>query len=50
MDYILDFGDIKSDIPSTIIQVEGDNIIMIREGKIKQEELEKIAPLKHLED
>ena len=44
-DYILDCGDIESDVVSTIVQVEDEKISIIREGKIKKEELEKIAPL-----
>ena len=40
VDYILDCGDYKSDEPSTIIQVEDEKIVVIREGKIKREELE----------
>lgn len=42
VDYILDYGDIENDIVSTIVQVEEEKIIIIREGKIKKEELEKI--------
>lgn len=45
VDYILDCGDIKSDAVSTIVQVEDGKIIIIREGKIKREELSKFAPL-----
>ena len=40
VDYILDCGDYKSDEPSTIVQVEDEKIVVIREGKIKREELE----------
>lgn len=46
VDYILDCGDIESDEVSTIIQVEKEEISIIREGKIKKEQLEKIAPVK----
>lgn len=46
VDYILDCGDIESDIVSTIVQVEDDKVIIIREGKIKREELEKIVDVK----
>ncbi len=42
VDYILDCGDYKSDEPSTIIQVEDEKIVVIREGKIKREELENL--------
>ena len=40
VDYILDCGDYKSDEPSTIVQVEDEKGVVIREGKIKREELE----------
>lgn len=46
VDYILDCGDFESDSVSTIIQVEDEKIIVIREGKIKKEDIEKIEPLK----
>lgn len=42
VDYILDYGDFNNDNVSTIVQVEGDKISIIREGRIKKEELEKI--------
>lgn len=45
VDYIIDCGDIVSDTVSTIIQVKEEKILIIREGKIKKEELEKIAPV-----
>lgn len=47
VDYILDCGDIENDTVSTIIQVEDEKVIVIREGKIKKEELAKIVPLKN---
>ena len=40
VDYILDCGDYKSDETSTIVQVEDEKVVVIREGKIKREELE----------
>lgn len=40
VDYILDCGDYKSDEPSTIVQLEDEKVVVIREGKIKREELE----------
>lgn len=43
VDYILDFGDIESDIVSTIVQVDGEKIIVIREGKITKKQLQKVA-------
>ncbi len=47
VDYILDCGDIESDDVSTIVEVEEEKILIIREGKIKREELSKIIPLKN---
>lgn len=47
VDYILDCGDIESDIVSTIVQIEDEKIIVIREGKIKKEEISKVVPLKN---
>lgn len=46
VDYILDCGDIENDTVSTIVQVEEEKALVIREGKIKKEELAKIIPLK----
>lgn len=46
VDYILDYGDIENDEVSTIVQVEGEKVIIIREGKIKKEELEKVVEVK----
>ena len=46
VDYILDCGDIESDAVSTIVQVEDEKVLIIREGKIKKEELENIATVK----
>ena len=45
VDYILDYGDIKDDSVSTIVQVKEEKIVVIRRGKITNEELEKIMPL-----
>lgn len=42
VDYILDYGDIESDTTSTIVKVENERVVVIREGKIKKEELENI--------
>lgn len=39
VDYILDGGDIENDSVSTIVEVKDEKIIIIREGKIKKEEL-----------
>ena len=45
VDYILDCGDIKETLVSTIVQVEEGKVFIIREGKIKKEELQKVVPL-----
>ena len=42
VDYILDCGDYKSDETSTIVQVVDEKVVVIREGKIKKEELENL--------
>ena len=47
VDYILDCGDIESDVVSTIVEVKEENVLIIREGKIKREELSKIVPIKN---
>lgn len=47
VDYILDCGDIENDTASTIVQVEEEKVLIIREGKIKKEEIAKILPLKN---
>lgn len=47
VDYILDCGDIENDTVSTIVQVEEGKVVVIREGKIKKEELARIVPLKN---
>ena len=44
VDYILDCGDIENDAVSTIVQVVDEKVFVIREGKIKKEELVKIVP------
>lgn len=46
VDYILDCGDIESDTVSTIVQVEDGQVLIIREGKIKKEEIERVVPIK----
>ena len=38
-------GDIKETLVSTIVQVEEGKVFIIREGKIKKEELQKVVPL-----
>lgn len=42
VDYIIDSGNIESDIPSTIVEVNNENVIIIREGKITKEEIVKV--------
>lgn len=46
VDYILDYGDIQNDTVSTIVQVEEEKVIIIREGKIKKEEIENVVKIK----
>lgn len=46
VDYILDCGDIESDAVSTIVEVVDGEVVIIREGKISKEELEKEVPIK----
>lgn len=41
VDYILNCGDIKNDTVSTIVQIEDEKVIVIREGKIRKDELQK---------
>lgn len=47
IDYILDSGNVNDDTTSTIVQVSHEKVIIIREGKIKKEEIEKIVLLKN---
>lgn len=42
VDYILDSGNVNQDTPSTIVEVDNEKAIIIREGKIKKEEIEKV--------
>jgi len=42
VDYILDSGDVDSIMPSTIVKLEDDKIIVIREGKIKKKDIDKV--------
>lgn len=42
VDYILDYGDIDSDIPSTLVKVENDLVMILREGKITKDEINNI--------
>lgn len=42
-DYILDIGEIPSDVTSTLIRVENRKINILREGKITKEQLSQIA-------
>lgn len=45
VDYILDSGNINNDTTSTIVEVNDEKAIIIREGKISKEEIAKIVPL-----
>lgn len=45
VDYILDSGNINNDTTSTIVQVNNEKAIVIREGKIPKEEIAKVVPL-----
>jgi len=43
VDYILDYGDIESDVTSTLVEVKNDQIVILREGKVKKEDLLKVT-------
>lgn len=45
VDYIIDTGDIESDLTSTVVKVENNKIRILREGKIIKEELSEIAEI-----
>lgn len=45
VDYILDSGDVTNDTTSTIVEVNNEKAIVIREGKIAKEEIAKVIPL-----
>ncbi len=47
VDYILDSGNVNNDITSTIVEVNNEKAIIIREGKINKEEIAKVVPLKN---
>lgn len=47
VDYILDSGDVNDNTVSTIVEVNNEKVIIIREGKIKKEEIAKIALLQN---
>ena len=47
VDYILDSGNINDDTTSTIVEVNNEEVIIIREGKIKKEEINRIVPIKN---
>ena len=48
VDYIIDCGDIKTDEVSTIVAIEDEKAIIIREGKISKEEIARIVPIKDI--
>ena len=45
VDYILDYGDVEKSIESTIVKVENNKILILRQGKISKEELSKISEI-----
>lgn len=45
VDYILDSGDVNNDTTSTIVEVDNEKVIILREGKISKEDIEKVVPL-----
>ena len=45
VDYILDYGDVEKSTESTIVKVENNKILILRQGKISKEELSKIAEI-----
>ena len=45
VDYILDGGDCKVGIESTIVKCEEDQMLILREGKIQKEELENVVKI-----
>lgn len=47
VDYILDSGNVSSDTTSTIVEVEKEKVIVIREGKITKDCLAKVVSLKN---
>lgn len=47
VDYILDSGNINNDTTSTIVEVNDEKVIVIREGKITKEEIAKVVPLEN---
>lgn len=46
VDYILDSGNVNTDITSTIVEINNEEAIVIREGKIHTEEIAKVVPIK----
>ena len=45
VDYILDSGNVNNNTTSTIVEVNNEKAIIIREGKITKEEIAKVVPL-----
>lgn len=41
VDVIIDGGETKHGLPSTIIKIEEENVIILREGPIRKDEIEK---------
>ncbi len=42
VDYILDSGNVNNDITSTIVEINNEKVIIIREGRIKRKEIAKV--------
>ncbi len=47
VDYILDSGNISTDTTSTIVEVDNQKVVVLREGKITKKDLAKIVLLKN---
>ncbi len=45
VDYIVDSGNVSDDIASTIVEVVNEKAIIIREGKIKKEQIAQVVSL-----
>lgn len=47
VDYILDSGNVNNNTTSTIVEINNEKVIIIREGTIKKEEIARVVPLKN---
>lgn len=45
VDYILDSGNVNDNNTSTIVEINNEKVIIIREGTIKKEEIARVVPL-----